>query len=176
MSKKKIIFLVILTLSVVALSVWSFSIIKNRYTNNNLPSENEPSSENPAPSSPDNTESIVIDENTDTANVVPVPETPSFIQIKREDCLDNCKRFSKDPELTYCQQSCGLAMPQENIGDCADKTGLNKDYCFKDAAIIAKDFKICEKISDKGIKKTCITRITEDLLQEQFQNSPPLPE
>ena len=177
MSKQKIILLIILALSVIALSVWSFYIFKNRYADDsNLPSENTSSNENPTPNLPDNDEPIVIDDNVDTDIVDSVLETPAFISITREDCLNGCKRFPKGPELTYCQQSCGLATPQDNPGDCADKTGLDKDYCFKDATISAKDFNICEKISDKGIKKSCVTRITEEVLQEQFQNSPPLPE
>ena len=178
MSKQKIAILIIFIIAA-ALAVWGYIIFKDRYSDDtnteNISQKNESSKENSNIILPDNSSSDTTENATD-ATSDSTPEKPPFITIKREDCLNSCKRFSKNPELTYCKESCGLTETRKDTSDCADKSDLDKDYCFKDLAIQEQDFKICEKISDKGIKKTCILRITEDLLDEQMQNSPTLPE
>jgi hypothetical protein len=180
MSKQKLIIPTIFIVIAAALAIWGYIVFKNRYSGNetgkkiininteNTSSKNESSGENSGTNLPDGSQS---DTSSSSAT-----ENPPFVEIKREDCLNNCKRFSKDQELTYCKQSCGLMETQNNTDNCSEKSDLEKDYCFKDLAIKERDFKICEKISDKGIKKICVTRITEDLLDEQAQNPSTLPE
>ena len=182
MSKKIIITLIIFAVVAAALAVWGYIIFKDRQLDdktviqiNKTNLENISSEENSGANLSDDYSNNASENGTDTSSSS-APEKPPFITIKREDCLNSCKRFSKTQELTYCKESCGLTETRKDTSDCADKSDLDKDYCFKDLAIKEQDFKICEKISDKGIKMTCTTRITEDILDAQMQNSPTLPE
>lgn len=94
-----------------------------------------------------------------------IPEGESFLEITNKNCESKCADFASDAEkLQYCRQSCGLSPIDKKADDCEAKTGLEKDYCFKNLAISKKDFIICEKIQDAGIKKTCKNRLTEDIL------------
>lgn len=182
-SKQRIIAITIFVILTLVSTIWIFMILKDRYSNKDFNKQNtdEITKSEPLKSGEENIESSnnaqteVLD-NSNKIVLPPATEKEPFIKIERKDCLDNCIRFTKDSELTYCKQSCGLVQSQDNSNDCTDKIDLNKDYCIKDLAIEAMDFEICEKISDKGIKKTCIARITEELLIKQIQNSPPLPE
>ncbi len=163
----------------VALAFWGWTTFSDRYSTDKN-SENGRGETNKNSSQPlqnASTQSPPVEETTTIQEEIPAaPEAESFLEIKREDCLDGCKRFSKTEELSYCKQSCGLTNPVENPNDCQEKIGLEKDYCFKDLAIEKEDFKICEQISDKGIRKSCATRLTEELLDKQMQNSSTLPE
>lgn len=187
MSKQKITILIIFIVIAVALAIWGYIVFKDRYSGNetgkqinninteNTSAKNESSEENSGTNLPDGSQSDTTENGTDISSSS-ATENPPFVEIKREDCLNSCKSFSQNQELTYCKQSCGLMETPNDTGNCTDKSDLDKDYCFKDLAIKEQDFKICEKISDKGIKKTCVMRITEDLLDEQMQNAPTLPE
>lgn len=96
------------------------------------------------------------------------------LTVLSSDCDNECQRFEgSEKELDYCQQACGISEIYENpyeseegepIG-CEARSGLERDYCFKDLAVYEEEFSICEKISDKGIKKACQDRITEDILE-----------
>ena len=91
-------------------------------------------------------------------------EVPS---LTSKDCDNECDQYKSDSKkLSYCQQVCGLKKSQAPADSCDNKTGLEKDYCFKDKAISQQDFEICEKIKDTTIKKTCQNRIAEELLEE----------
>jgi hypothetical protein len=115
------------------------------------------------------------------------------ITIGPSDCDNECSKFKKEAELEYCRQVCGIETyydysesddegqdessdengndSNDSSGDCDDEKGLEKDYCLKDNAIDEGNFRMCDLISDAGIKKTCQNRITEDLLEQQQNQS-----
>lgn len=174
MSPKKIVILTIFILSIIAFASWCFVIFKNRYSNNDITTENI-STENKTPEEnsnidlPDTSKPAGQESNGETQPTTSAPEKTPLVEIEKEDCLNGCKRFSENQELAYCKQFCGAADVPNNADNCNEKTGLEKDYCFKDLAVKNQDFDACEKITDKGIKKTCITRITEDILDKQIK-------
>jgi len=99
-------------------------------------------------------------------NTDPVEEDDPFIEVTKTDCQNRCEKFKDDPEdLEYCRQVCGFSTLRQDADGCADLEGLEIDYCYKDLAISQKDFKICDKISDKGVKSTCVNRVTEELFE-----------
>lgn len=89
---------------------------------------------------------------------------------KVDECDSECEGLESE-ELEYCRQICGLAAVKKDGENCGDLEGLKKDYCFKDLAVAEKDYEICEKIKDSGIKKTCQNRITEDIFDEQIKSN-----
>ncbi len=90
-----------------------------------------------------------------------------LVSITSEHCNSECKAFESNFEfLEYCQQVCGISPAKEvSASDCEAKKDLARDYCFKDLAIIKKDFSLCEKIKDSNVKKTCKNRITQDIIE-----------
>lgn len=97
-------------------------------------------------------------------------KTDEYLEIEKDDCQNNCKAFKDDKEeLKYCQQICGLAAPKEQGTDkdgCEKYSGLEEDYCLKDLALESKDFSLCDKISDKNIKKSCANSLTEYFMDQ----------
>jgi hypothetical protein len=119
--------------------------------------------------------------------------TPPTVLPK--DCDQNCRKFSDERERNYCWKVCELPeeMESENqVGDADDETGddtennsndesdtavqdidceklqsIERDICLKDKGVGARDFNICDQISDSQIRKTCKNRITEDILNSQ---------
>lgn len=90
--------------------------------------------------------------------------TNEFLKITQKDCDNGCQDFSNEKEnLKYCQERCGLS-PKQASSDCANLADLEKDYCLKDLAVSKKDFAICDRIVDFGIRKSCKDRIAEDIL------------
>ncbi len=159
------------------LSYFSFPIIKERYfqdekNEKTLPSiqaENQP----PMESSDPDTDSEII-------NQTPIPkfdqsaknslDGKSFIEISREECESDCASFAENlPNFSYCQQVCGLSStpPTAPKEDCEGLESLDRDYCLKNLATKKGDFDICDKIKDENIKTTCISRITEDIVDKQ---------
>lgn len=177
MSFKKIIIPGVFIVTAIILAIWGYTVFKDRNSNvADTKVQQEKSS--PAKNENDNAIDSTNENSTprEDENEVIIPEVAPLVDIKREDCLDGCKRFSKGKELVYCQQFCGLNKVQSEVSDCNVLSGLEKDYCFKEQAIKQQDFKICEKIADKGIRRSCSDRLTDDLLDKQFQNSTKLPE
>lgn len=87
--------------------------------------------------------------------------------ISAKDCDNECQNFKDNAQnLTYCQQVCGIA-PIKEVSTCDDKNNIEKDYYFKDLAIIKKDSSLCGKINNANIKLTCQNRITEDIIESQ---------
>jgi len=170
MSLKKIIPLAIFIVTAIALTIWGYPLIKGRYFEDKTGQQkNDTSGQNASNENrlPEENSNVGIDGSDSNIDAAPAPEKTPLTKIKRGDCLDGCKRFSNGQEFTYCKQVCGLERIQDNPEDCSGKSGLEKDYCFKDLAIKNQDFKICEKVSDKSIKETCKNRITEDILEKQ---------
>ncbi|HWQ59938.1 MAG TPA: hypothetical protein VN420_02215 [Candidatus Fimivivens sp.] len=87
--------------------------------------------------------------------------------VSNDQCQSACKAYANDLSLLeYCQQVCGLA-PIKTVtsSDCSKKSGIQKDYCYKDLAMTRQDISVCDKIKDTNIKKTCSTRITQDIIE-----------
>lgn len=87
--------------------------------------------------------------------------------ITNTHCETGCEAFANDfAYLEYCRQVCGLEEPQNvTPADCENLEGLRRDYCLKDAAIIANDPAICDGIADANIRTTCESRVTESFLE-----------
>lgn len=120
-----------------------------------------------APSSPAPDEPTPTTATDDDTVVTTPPTTPSdaYINITPPDCARECAPYKYDEkELTYCKNVCGLT-DGAPTSDCDARSGLAKDYCLKDRAIAAKDAAVCEHIADGGIKKTCITRLQQEFIE-----------
>ena len=84
-----------------------------------------------------------------------------------QDCDNGCKRFkNNEVNYRYCQEICGdiPVSPKNSEEECANFSGLDKDYCWRDLAVSKKDSSICNKISDKKFKSACRNRVAEELL------------
>lgn len=90
-----------------------------------------------------------------------------FTEITQKDCDNECRNFKDKDDQKYCRQVCGLDETRVVSEDCLVFQGLEKDYCFKDLALVKKDFKFCEKISDKNIQTTCNNRLIEEVLNNR---------
>ncbi|MEF3691736.1 MAG: hypothetical protein V3574_01600 [Candidatus Moraniibacteriota bacterium] len=144
-----------------------YPIISDRYFNPQEETSSEKSTDKK--SSLDETEDTEIN-NDDDSDDTPIEEVPEdvFIDIEAEDCEDGCEQFEDEEDKKYCQEYCGLLeMSDESDTDCESLEDLEKDYCYKNQAIADKDFKLCEKISDKKLRESCQNRITEELLNNQ---------
>lgn len=161
------IFLIIFLLAVAGLAYYVYPIIKHRYfatdTEITIPAsiEEEQNQQLPENNSTDKQteEEAMLEENQETLK----QEGRIFQKVTKGSCDTECAGFS-GTDLEYCQEVCGLKPAQENISDCGNLSGLQKDYCLKDLAVSKKDFKICEDIRDDNIKTTCKNRIIEELL------------
>ena len=80
------------------------------------------------------------------------------------ECIKQGIDFDKTQDIQYCKQYCGLVDTPKTADGCDKFADLEKDYCFKEEAIQEKNGRICDKIADDGIKKSCFNRITEDIL------------
>lgn len=87
--------------------------------------------------------------------------------VSNDQCQNGCKAFANDLSLLeYCQQVCGLT-PIKSVtsADCTKKEEIRKDYCYRVLAVTKKDLSACDKIKDANIKKTCTTRVTQDIIE-----------
>lgn len=156
--------------AIAGLAYWGCPIVKKRYfTNVETPSENQgknaapeqPQNNNQEPAAPESADENVQSQASEEKPV-------NFLDVAAKDCDENCKQFKADPEeLKYCSQICGLEPIRKNITDCDNLEDLEKDYCLKDLAVSKKDFKTCDQIEDANIKKTCVNRVTEEILNSQ---------
>lgn len=97
---------------------------------------------------------------------LPSKNTDSYLPISKVDCQNNCKQFSGDDKLRYCQEYCGLASSDQK-DNCEELKDLEQDYCFKAQAIEKTDPSVCKKIRDKNILTACQNRILEDIVDKQ---------
>ena len=155
------------------LGYFGYPVIKERYFTKTSPVEipaveNISETTNPQLQATDEEEDL-LNETDQTEEDVQAENTPetnpvNFLNITSKDCDQKCEKYKTNAEdLKYCQEKCGLSLPAKNQDGCNQMEGLDADYCYKDLAVSKKDFKICDKIRDAGIKKTCQNRITEDL-------------
>lgn len=171
-------FLIFFTLAALALIAWSFPILKNRYFTKPAAENVAPEiSTEPAPAAVDqnaadsaDTDPEITDENSDepadTAddNTDVAVEEDNFLEVLPEDCKNNCDQFDQPEDLQYCREYCGLNTVKKNPAGCDKFADLEKDYCLKNQALEKSDSKICTQISDSGIKRSCINRLTEDII------------
>jgi hypothetical protein len=160
--------LIFLLLGTAVLCYFAYPIVKSRYLRQNTESSqkniqnNETSDDLDSDSETEDIsdEKLAEIEKSDNAD-------GSLLNITKEDCDNECKDYEEAGDLKYCQETCGLNKAQSTQkSDCESLDGLNKDYCFKNQAIDQNSSKICDKINDKTIKKTCRNRIAEDLLDK----------
>lgn len=165
--KSKLITLIYIAL-LGSLIYFAYPIVKSRYFDQGEIKENLSGEISPDGSDKEATsqeEEDIDSTEDDTDEEIIIPEEESFLEITNKNCENKCADFASDAEkFKYCKQSCGLSPIDKKANSCEAKTGLEKDYCFKDSAVSQKDLKICEQIEDAGIKKTCQNRITEDIL------------
>jgi hypothetical protein len=164
---KKII-IPIIFLAVAGVLIWlGYPIIKQRYftddtqqpVKNELKNNHEKSSEPETTTQPEQDSST--DSNEPSANQEQLPQNEG-----NPDCDSECSSYvNNSQKLEYCRQVCGLVSIEKknDASDCETLTGLKKDYCFKDLAVTKMDFRICDSITDKNIKKTCTNRVAEDI-------------
>lgn len=96
--------------------------------------------------------------------------TPSREEISSKDCKNDCVNYKSNEEnYKYCQQVCGDISPskKESEADCANLSGLEKDYCWRDLAVSKLNSSFCGKISDSKLQSACRNRITEELLDRR---------
>lgn len=157
-------FLIIFIIALSALAYFGYPIIRSRY----FDSEQKIIITNPSAQDAEKTSKTNTDAEQTSQESKATFESDSLkISVNPSDCDNECSNFKKDDELEYCKEICGLSALEktEKPDGCENKLGIQKDYCLKDLGIEKKDFKICEQISDNGIKKTCQNRITEDIME-----------
>jgi hypothetical protein len=176
MKKKKMLFILIaLGLIAASVSVFSFYTFQKRYseveTDENVEVTKEIQPE------PDDDSETIDSGSVDEADIDGLEEEISDeeylqddgdiepVEITGEDCDNKCDDFNEaEEDFMYCLEICGLA-DSENSDDCMKLSGITQDYCWKAQAVESSDFKLCDKISDAGVKKTCKNRVTEDLVE-----------
>ncbi len=169
MSSKNKIFLIIYFLIAIIILYWAFSIFKTRYSNwsstNNQPTQNQAlQTEHPSTENNENSSQLDNSENEKSDDTIENENNNEFLEITKEDCDNECTDFNNSQDKKYCQQICGLTPTEANKeNNCDNKKDLEKDYCWKNLAIAKDDFKLCEKIQDNGIKKTCQNRLIEEI-------------
>ncbi len=114
------------------------------------------------------TDAIPSDTPPNTATATDVTaDTPSnaYINVTPPDCARECEPYKYDEkELAYCKNVCGLS-DDVATNNCDARSGLAKDYCLKDRAVADKNLTLCDSISDDGVKKTCVTRLQQEFIE-----------
>lgn len=107
-----------------------------------------------------------------TSSFIPqtIPSTDKnshvYLPLSKISCENRCSQFTKNKELQYCQEYCGLEDWNTN-DNCSDLKNLEQDYCFKAQAIGKTDPTICKKITDDNIRVACKNRVLEDIVDQQ---------
>lgn len=98
-----------------------------------------------------------------------LPETsssPPLIEILKEDCDQECANFRESADqYTYCRSICGLSAEPLSPTPQPTDPNLSKDIERKHEAIKESNLSKCETIADPSLRKSCQTRVTEDLLE-----------
>ena len=173
MKKTKIILTIIFAAAALVVLYFAYGVVKDRYlgTNtksldiNNTESQNEAGDQSAAETDgqPSNGQSNTSPDINDAA---PGAGRPN---IQNADCDNNCADFADNTDnLKYCQEACGdrPVSVKESEEQCENIIGLEKDSCWRDLAVSKKDTDICDKISDAKLKKVCVNRVTEEILDQ----------
>jgi len=183
--KSRILLASFFLIATIILAYFGYPTIKERYfvDKDNISVENENS--NKEESAPINIADNSIAEDTEKTNDniadeienSPVPseevkeetdETGDVSNVTAEDCDNECENFKENTnDLKYCQNICDISTIKDS-DNCEEKQGSDKDYCFKNQAVLKTDLSICNSISDTKIKSSCKSRVTEDLLEKQL--------
>jgi len=162
---------------------FTFPIVKNRYFEDKSENENKETSST-ANTITDNIGKKSETANDDTANnndaddaenldsngeaKDETDESGDIGNISAKDCDNECANFRDNPaDLRYCQDICDLS-PIKDSDNCESKQGSDKDYCFKNQAVLKTDLAVCDSIIDAKIKSSCKNRVTEDILEKQL--------
>lgn len=163
---KKIIWSILIIALIAAAAYFAYPIIRDRYFPDQASTDAKPKPRLIFSSGSDSTSESdpqTQDQNgTEQSGPGKIPA-----DIDQSDCENECADFSDPDEFKYCRSFCGQTDPATTTNDCESKTGLEQDYCWKDKAILEKNFGFCDKISDKPIRESCQIRLTEDLLEQQ---------
>ncbi|HHX58671.1 MAG TPA: hypothetical protein GX706_02805 [Candidatus Moranbacteria bacterium] len=163
---KKIFFIIPFFIVLAGLLFWAYTIKKSR----ELPIDSEQQQQisieqqerliNPSES--------VYDSTTENSEEGEDIVRKTNYNIKKEDCENECANFKMEEALRHCQEVCGLIPVAKVEGEdaCSEKEGVAKDYCLRDKAVTAKDFKGCDLIVDKNIHQQCKNRVLEDIMDE----------
>lgn len=168
--------LTIFVLIFLGLSAYGFFLFRERNSEpkieKNIESQKESTDavqqDNPEAPASDNS---AVDSDADVDEKDLAIEENNFLDISKEDCTNNCKDFTDQEDLIYCQQICNITPirdSKEIKKGCDALKELEKDYCLKDLAITTKNMEICLKIEDSNILKICKNRVAEDLIEKQI--------
>jgi len=155
--------IIVFVVVAVAVTYFAYGVVKSRYfgeKTQSIETKNGETQTQTEESTGESQESASPD--IDTA--APAEGRPN---IQNADCENDCANFKDNPDnLKYCREACGdrPVAPKESEGECENLSGLEKDSCWRDLAVSKKDIDICEKISDAKLKKVCVSRVTEEIL------------
>jgi len=93
-----------------------------------------------------------------------------FLNVSYEDCIDECKNFKNNSnKMVYCQTICELPSSQNittaDNKNCNEKPGIEKDYCWKNKALLEKRFELCERIAETRLKKICKNSVMKNFIE-----------
>lgn len=162
MKRSKIILIIILLIAAVAVLYFAYGVVKDRYfgAKTKIETKNGEAQTQTEESTGENQESA----SPDIGTAAPAEGRPN---IQNADCGNDCASFKDNPDnLKYCREACGdrPVAPKESEAQCENLSSLEKDSCWRDLAVSKKDIDICEKISDAKLKKVCVSRVTEEIL------------
>lgn len=178
MTKKKVtifIFFLILTTGIIAHFI--YPVIKERYSSKEITLDTPQEKENNTSGQPEKNnepqkEFPGLESEQEIFNDTPDEDKTTFNVVRREDCENECENFTNEKEKKYCQEICGLVIDPKQTEeqlDCANQSGLEKDYCLKRKALEETNFSVCRQIQDYNILKSCENRITEELFEKRIQ-------
>ncbi len=113
-----------------------------------------------------NTEISIDKGSTEAAN----KKEDVFLSVSYEDCIDECKNFKNNSDkMVYCQTVCELPssinITTAGSKNCNEKPGIEKDYCWKNKALLEKSIELCEKITETRLKKICKNSVMKNFVE-----------
>jgi hypothetical protein len=170
MKKSKIILIIIFVVAMAAVLYFAYGVVKKRYlpaADNAKIEDNQAQSQTGAETEDQAADQIIENQESVSAGIDTVAPAEGRPDVQRSDCDNNCANFKDSPDnLKYCQEACGdrPVAPKDSESQCESLSGLEKDSCWRDLAVSKKDFSFCDKISDAKLKKVCVNRVTEEML------------
>lgn len=179
MKKVNIILTVVFVAAAVAVIGYAYTVFSNRYGKSSEDNSNANKSsiidnfssyfggQNNSNTNENQVENLNENQNQNENSNSNTNSSVSIGDVSAKDCDNDCSRFKDNGDnYKYCQEVCGdIPASQKNSEeDCANLSGLEKDYCWRDLAVSKKDPTICVKISDKKLQTVCRNRVTEELL------------
>lgn len=80
------------------------------------------------------------------------------------DCQNKCSAYSNEEK----EECLGACKDSEEYKDtpCDQRSGTDRDLCYKNEADEKQNDNICDKISDSKIKKECVNAVAEAVLDQ----------